>query len=98
LTSMLAAALVYAAGMTGTDAVNRAWSFESKRRHGIAVPRYLVVHASGAAVQMSIQFLFHRVLGMSPLLVQAGGMVVVALLVFVLLEFAVFREDSGRSS
>ena len=88
----VAALIVYAVGLTGSYVANRAWSFGSARRHQVAVKRYLVAHSIGATFQVSVQCIFHEILGFSAVLVQIGGMAVLVIILFLLFEYYVFSD------
>lgn len=90
---LAATAMVYVAGICGTYVVNRAWSFDSKRRHVEAGPAYALAQACGLGVQLLIQWFFHGRLGYPAILVQAVSIPVFAVLMFAVLEWVVFPRS-----
>ncbi|AMJ62705.1 GtrA family protein [Bosea sp. PAMC 26642] len=97
-----AAMTVYGLGVAGTYAANRSWSFSSDIPHPVAASRYILVHAVGAGTQALLQFVAHNLLGFDAVLIQAFGMIAVAVLSFVLLDIFAFakskQDDRGNSS
>lgn len=93
-----AAMIVYVIGVVGTYVLNRNWAFGSRLAHPVLFPRYVGTHAAGAAMQASLQIVFHHWLRFPAIAVQAIGMVVVAALVFFLLHRVVFPIQPSRAA
>ena len=91
LSAIAASMITYAVGVVGTYLFNRAWVFESTRRHSIAMPSYVVVHGCGAALTAALHWYFHGVLGFPALLVQVFAILLVAAFVFIALEWLIFH-------
>jgi putative flippase GtrA len=92
----IATIVTYALGVTGTYCFNRSWAFASLRQHRSAAVLYVGVHLLGAITQVSLQWAFHYQLQFNPLLVQAIATIVVAMLIFALLDVVVFPQTRRK--
>lgn len=89
-----ASAISYAASTLLNYALNRRFTFASQRAHGVALPRFLFVAATGLALNTGIMALLTAGAGLHYLLAQvlATGMVLVWN--FVLNRHFTFRAES----
>jgi putative flippase GtrA len=91
LASKVAMTLTYAAGVAQTFVFNKHWSFRSGGRARAQFGRYLAVYAIGYALNLAGLFLLVDVLGWAHQLAQGILIVAIAVLLFLLQKFWVFR-------
>lgn len=91
----LAMTLLYAAGVIQSFAFNRTWSFRHNGTHGPAFARYVMTYGLGYLVNLAALYFFADRLGWPHEVVQASMVLVVAVLLFVLQKFWVFRHPGG---
>lgn len=83
--------LLYAIGLAQTFVFNRRWSFEHRGEGGRALLRYLAAYGFGYVVNLAALVLFVDRLGLPHQWVQAGMVVVLAGMLFLLQRYWVFR-------
>ena len=88
-----AMSLLYALGILQTFVFNKRWSFRHEGVHGQAFIRYGVTYGIGYLINLSALFLLVDWLGYPHQIVQAGLIVIIAIFLFMLQKFWVFRED-----
>ena len=88
----LAATLAYGLGVAQTFVFNRGWSFRHDGAAGPALGRYVAAYGSGYLLNMIALFVFVDRAGMPHQWVQGIVIVVLAVLLFVLQKFWVFRK------
>jgi putative flippase GtrA len=88
---MLAMSLVYGAGVLQGFWANRRWTFSFQGAGGPALARYCAAYAIGYLVNLGGLYLLAARLGHQHAIVQAAMVFVVAVLLFVLQRYWVFR-------
>jgi len=92
--AILASAISYAASTLLNYALNRRFTFSSQRAHGIALPRFLLVAATGLGLNTGIMWLLTAGVGLYYLLAQVFATGVVLVWNFVLNNYWTFRTES----
>lgn len=87
----LAMTILYAMGVLQTFVFNKRWSFRHAGKHGPAFVRYCAAYAFGYAVNLLALLLLVDRLGYPHQLVQAFMILSLAVMLFVLQKFWVFR-------
>jgi len=87
----VAGAAAYALGTGLNYALHRAWTFQSKRSHGVAVPRYLAVHAIAMGLNTMALGVLVDVFGWPFLLGQGFGLALVFAWSYLAQKFLVFK-------
>jgi putative flippase GtrA len=85
-----AMSVLYCLGVLQTYVLNGRWTFRRQGRPGAAA-RYGAVYCAGYLLNLALLYLLVDVAGLAHLAVQAGLIVVVALLTFLLQKHWVFR-------
>jgi putative flippase GtrA len=93
----LAATIAYAAGVLQTFAFNRSWSFGHGRAPGAALVRYVLAYGSGYALNMLALVLLVDRAGYPHQWVQASMILVLAVFLFAVQKFWVFRDQAISS-
>ncbi len=73
--------------------LNRNWTFQSKREHASALPRYLAVSGIGFLTNLSIMFVMLNIMGLWYMLAQASAAIVVPAMNFLLNTFWTFSDQ-----
>jgi putative flippase GtrA len=94
----IAMTLVFGVGIAVTFVVNRAWSFQSRRRAGGAFARYVMTYVAGYALNLAALVALVDVAGYRHELVQLAMIVVVAVVMFLLQRYWVFAEAPALAS
>lgn len=92
----LAATIAYAASVLQTFGFNRAWSFHDRGLVGPAFARYVATYAFGYVVNMAVLMMLVDRAGLRHELVQAATIVLLAVMLFLLQKFWVFRKVDKR--
>lgn len=87
--------IAFALGVVLTFALNRAWSFRSRREPGSAFARYVLTYAAGYALNFAALVVLVDVAGYRHELVQGLMVVVVAVAMFLLQRYWVFAEPAA---
>lgn len=90
--------IAFALGVVVTFALNRAWSFRSRREPGGAFARYVLTYVAGYALNFAALVLLVDVAGYRHELVQGLMVVVVAVVMFLLQRHWVFAEPTALTS
>lgn len=93
--SKLAMSLLYVLGILQTFAFNRRWSFRHKGIHGRLFIRYGVTYGIGYLINLSALFVLVDWLDYPHQIVQGGLIVIIAIFLFLLQKFWVFRQDGS---
>jgi putative flippase GtrA len=88
------ATLGYVAGVATSYAVNRGWSFSSKRAHSGGVPRYIVAYAIGYLTNMAILYVLYVRGGIPHQYAQLASAAIVAVELFLILRLWVFPSNA----
>ena len=91
----LAATLAYGLGVAQTFVLNRSWSFADRGLVGPALLRYLSVYFAGYVINMIALVSLVDYAGLPRVWVQGSAIIVVAIVLFALQKWWVFRNDSG---
>ena len=95
----LAMSLLYVLGMLQTFVFNKRWSFRHEGMHGQPFIRYIVTYGIGYLINLLVLFFLVDRLGFPHQIVQAVLIVIIALFLFMLQKFWVFRlENSSLNS
>jgi putative flippase GtrA len=94
----LAMTLLYLTGVVQTFAFNKRWSFRHDGLHTAAFARYCAAYAFGYAVNFAALMLLVDRLGHRHELVQAVMVVVLAVMLFLLQKYWVFRRPAPLPS
>ena len=89
----VAATLAYALGALQTFVFNRSWSFRDRGATGPALGRYIAVYGLGYALNIFGLVMLVDCAGYAHQWVQGAMIVIVAMLLFMLQKFWVFRES-----
>ena len=89
--------VLYAAGVTQTFFINRAWSFRHQGAPQGAFLRYVTSYAIGYALNLSMLWLAVDLLSLPHQVVQGVMVIVVAVTVFLLQKFWVFSDQTPRA-
>ncbi len=89
----LAMTLLYALGVAQTFVFNKRWSFRHDGLHGPAFVRYCVSYGLGYVINLLALFVLVDRLGYPHRIVQGLLMVYLAVMLFLLQKFWVFRSD-----
>ena len=95
--SKLAMTLLYAAGVAQTFVFNKHWSFSSTGPSGTQFRRYFLAYAGGYGLNLLALFLLVDVLGWAHQVAQGILILIIALLLFLLQKFWIFRTPSNPS-
>ena len=90
-----AMSLLYALGVFTTFIFNRNWSFRDDGGLSITLFRYLVAYLSGYVINFSVLFLFVDMHGLSHQWVQGVMIFSLAIYLFLLQKFWVFRDSKA---
>lgn len=90
----LAMTILYVLGAGFGYLGNRAYSFKSKSNHRNSSVKYAMVHLSGYALNLLILTIFVDEFGVRHEFVQAVSIAIVAIYLFLLMKFFVFREET----
>jgi putative flippase GtrA len=95
----LAMTVLYACGVAIGFAGNHAWAFEHGESVRRTLPRYLLAHAFGYALNFAMLWWFHDRLRIAHQLVQAVAILVVAVVLYLLMRSFVFpaRAAAGQT-
>jgi putative flippase GtrA len=91
----LAATLAYGLGVAQTFVLNRSWSFADRGLVGPALLRYVSIYFAGYVINMIALVSLVDYAGFPHVWVQGGMIVVVAIMLFALQKWWVFRNDGG---
>lgn len=94
LASKLAMTLLYGVAVIQTFVFNRRWSFGSAGAARLQFRRYCVTYAAGYGLNLSGLFLLTDILGWGHQLAQGILILVIAVLLFLLQKFWVFRDPA----
>ena len=94
----LAMTLLYALGTLQGFLFNKHWSFRSRKAHGPELLRYALAYALGYVLNFAALLLLVDTWGWPHRAVQAVMIVVLALVLFALQKFWVFRTHPSASS
>ena len=89
---------LYLAGIAAGYFAHRTLSFGSVRRHRLAAPAYIGAHLVGYFTNLALLIVFAELLGFPHQWVQFCAIGIVALELFVLMNWLVFRSDQTRRS
>ncbi len=89
----LAMTALYALGVAQTFIFNKRWSFRHAGMHGWTFIRYVVIYGIGYLINLLALFLLVDHLGYPHQIVQAALVVMIAIVLFVLQKFWVFRLE-----
>ena len=78
--------------------LNKKWSFSHKGRISISAIKYLIAYLGCYILNVAVLKFFHGYLDFSHLIVQAGAILVIALLLFLAQKYWVFRVRDGLVS
>jgi len=92
----LAMTLLYAVGVAQTFIFSKRWSFRHAGAHGTAFVRYCVAYAAGYFINLAALFIFVDRLGYAHQLVQGVMILALAVMLFILQKFWVFRSTSSQ--
>jgi len=92
----LAATVSYVLGVLLTFVLNRSWSFRSGGRPAGQLGRYAAAHVLGYGINLLGLYTFVDLGGFRHPWVQGMMIVVVAVILFLLQKFWVFRDPDGR--
>jgi putative flippase GtrA len=92
--AILASAISYAASTLLNYVLNRRFTFSSRQAHGIALPRFLFVAATGLGLNTGIMWLLTAGAGLYYLLAQVFATGIVLVWNFVLNNYWTFRTES----
>lgn len=95
---MLAMSLVYAAGVTQTFFLNRRWTFRWHGANRAVFLRYCAAYGLGYTLNLIVLYVLVQRLGYPHQIIQAGTMIALALMLFLLQKFWVFRVSSINSA
>lgn len=87
----LAASVAYVLTTVINYTLQRFWTFKSQRLHGEAVPRFLLMHAGGVAINAGILAALDDALSLPLLLSQLFAFATIAVWSYLLLKFWVFK-------
>jgi len=73
---------------------NKTWSFGHHGQRAVSAMKYLIVYCSCYILNVILLAYFNSYLGFSHLIVQAGAIVPIALLLFVVQRYWVFRTQA----
>lgn len=90
----LAMTLLYFAGVAQSFIFNKRWSFEHAGAHGPAFLRYCSCYALGYVINLASLFIFVDILGYPHQLVQGVLILSLAVMLFVLQKYWVFRSST----
>lgn len=88
----IAMTLVYVIGATIGFIGNRKWTFAHRGNSTSAVLRYVLAHLLGYLLNFLILFTFVDCLGYAHQWVQAVAIIIVAVFLFIVFKYFVFRE------
>ena len=94
----LAMTLLYLAGVAQTFVFNKRWSFRHGGTHAPAFVRYCAAYAIGYAINFVVLLLLVDRLGYPHRIVQGIMIVCLAVMLFVLQKFWVFRQEPALRS
>lgn len=94
LESKVAMSLLYLLGVAQTFAINRHWSFRHGGMRGPAFVRYCTSYALGYLINLVILMLLVDWLGFPHQIVQGVAILAIAILLFLLQKYWVFRPTS----
>ena len=95
--SKLAMTLLYVLGVVQTFAFNKRWSFRHGGMRGLAFARYCVSYALGYLLNLGALLLFVDRLGYLHQVVQGVMILALAILLFLLQKYWVFRPNAASS-
>jgi putative flippase GtrA len=90
----LAMTLLYALGVTQTFFFNKNWSFRHGGTHGPAFVRYCISYGLGYVVNLAALFVLVDRLGYPHQIVQGAMVLSIAVMLFLLQKFWVFRLNT----
>lgn len=91
----LAMTALYALGVAQTFIFNKRWSFRYAGMHGRAFIRYNVAYGIGYLINLLALFVLVDHLGYPHQIVQAGLLVAIAIILFMLQKFWIFRFEKS---
>lgn len=92
----LAMTLLYAVGVAQTFIFNKRWSFRHTGAHGTAFVRYCIAYATGYFINLAALFILVDRLGYAHQIVQGVMILALAVMLFMLQKFWVFRSTSSQ--
>ena len=92
----LAMTLLYAVGVAQTFIFNKRWSFRHAGAHGTALVRYCIAYASGYFINLATLFILVDRLHYAHQIVQGVMILALAVMLFILQKFWVFRSTSSQ--
>lgn len=98
LGSKLAMTLLYGLAVVQTFAFNKAWAFGRAGRTGLQFRRYCLAYAAGYGLNLMGLVLLTDVLGWAHQLAQGILILVIAVLLFLLQKFWVFRDPAAKTN
>ena len=90
----LAMSLMYVTGVGATFVFNRRWSFEHGGGAPAALARYVAVYLFGYVLNLAVLMLLVDRLGLDHRIVQGAMILLLAVLIFMLQKFWVFRAET----
>lgn len=94
----LSMSLLYVLGVALTFLFNKRWSFRHGGLHGPAFARYCISYGSGYAINLLVLILLVDHMGYPHEIVQGVMVLSLAVMLFLLQKFWVFRPSSAPSS
>lgn len=95
--SKVAMSLLYLLGVVQTFGFNRRWSFRHGGMRGPAFVRYCTTYALGYLINLGVLMLLVDWLGLPHQIVQGGAILTLAVLLFLLQKYWVFRPTSAST-
>jgi putative flippase GtrA len=94
----LAMTLLYGLGVAQTFLFNKRWSFQHGGMHGPTFLRYCVTYGLGYCINLFALLVFVERLGYPHQLVQGVMVLTLAVMIFLLQKFWVFRSQAATST
>lgn len=94
----VAMTLLYALGAVQAFLFNKHWSFRSRKSHGPEFVRYALAYAFGYVLNLAGLMMLVDVWGLPHRIVQGGLIIFVALVMFALQKFWVFKDRNPLNS
>lgn len=94
---LVMATICYVAGVATSYAFNRGWSFQSRRAHAGAIPRYAMAYGLGYMTNMLILYILYVRGGLPHQYAQLISAALVALELFLVLRLWVFRAGVANA-
>lgn len=94
----LASFLLYISGASLSYLGNRNLTFDSTVAHATAVPRFILAHSFGLALQLALLAFLRRPVGLSHQLSQIIAVCLVAVYLYTTFKYYVYPQRNDRSS